>query len=147
MLTHAQFSKGWIEHFAWKLKIWFLYSPAAHSVWCRNVFFFLLSIKLSITRFTLTLLFFCGTTTREGRGCFFTSRGTHYLARQQTVSSSAGKKKKFFVALRQSISLSQRGACVLGCVSLLSLSSLLLCISLGNDFGDASSPLTATLAS
>lgn len=36
---------------------------------------------------------------------------------------------------------------VLGCVSLLSLSSLLLCISLGNDFGDASSPLTATLAS
>lgn len=37
-------------------------------------------------------------------------------------------------------------ASVVGCVSLLSLSSL-LCISLGNDFGDASSPLTATLAS
>lgn len=46
---------GQTEYFAWKLKIWFVYSPAAHSVWCKKlVRTFFPSIMLSITRFKNT---------------------------------------------------------------------------------------------
>jgi len=86
--------------------------------------------------------------------CLPSNHAEHYHVKKNKAGKVNGVFLLFFYSSRQKVPSSagkihswvRLWASVLGCVSLLSLSSL-LCISLGNDFGDASSPLTATLAS